>query len=182
MTVGKTHAGKSTFASKLVKLVPNAVIVESDPISEFLNKHHHDIYHDTNPNFRIQNRRKIHFKIWKGIIDHALSKGFNVILPNAGLVRSWRKKVIGSFRRAGAKVVLVYFDIDDGILIKRIDKAGRSKAPLTTSKDFHEVLEKQNKWLFEEPTKEESDFFLVIKGSKDYDRVLNKAAKIIGKK
>jgi predicted kinase len=94
-----------------------------------------------------------------------------VLLPNAALVRTWRAKVIKSFRKFGAKVVLVYFDIPDDVLRDRIKKAKREKSMLTVSKDFYQVLDKQNKYLFNKPSKTEVDYFFTISSAKGYDRV-----------
>ncbi len=182
MTVGKTHAGKSTFCAKLLPRLKNAVIVESDPLSTFLNQYHREIYQDNGAvGLWSYGRRKLHHKIWKSIVDHGIKKGFSILLPNANLVRSFRSKTIRGFHRLGVKVAIVYFDLPDQLLKTRIEKAGREKSMLTVSKDFHKVLDKQNERLFEEPHKSEADAFFTISKASDYSKTRDNIAKLLNK-
>lgn len=182
MTVGKTHSGKTTFARKIMKILPNSFILESDVISLFLRKnfslmHLSSINREIGRNFDF-NKPQLQYGIFKTILSFSLKNGFNAILSNSNTRKEARKDLIKFVRKYGIKVIMAYFNISEEILIERIKKANKSTAVLNSSKDFYVLLEKQRK-IFEPPDKKEADYFFEIKDEEDISKILKNIKDII---
>ncbi|MFH0856533.1 MAG: ATP-binding protein [bacterium] len=175
MTVGKTHSGKTTFACRVNDFFPDSFVLDSDVISMFLREnfpliHLSPINREIGHNFDF-NKPQLQYGIFKTILSFSLKNGFNAILSNSNTRKEARKDLIKFVRKYGIKVIMVYFNISEEILIERIKKANKSTAVLNSSKDFYVLLEKQRK-IFEPPDKKEADYFFEIKDEEDISKVL----------
>lgn len=182
MTVGKTHSGKTTFARKINDILPNSVVLESDVISVFLREnfpliHFSSVNREFGRKFDFE-KPQLKYAILKTILTFSLENGFRIILSNSNSIKKARAQVIKLIRSYGTKVIMVYFNIPEEVLLKRIKKAGRSTAVLNSSKNFRELLTKKQRVIFEAPNKDEADYFFEIKREKDIPLILDKIRNI----
>lgn len=166
-TVGKTHSGKTTFARRLQKLLPNTIHIDQDDIALFLKEKY--------PKLRdLPHSGELKFKINKLLCITALQENFNVVLSSGSINKATRKVITGIAKKESTKSVLVSFAISDDLLLKRISKSEKTTKVLNESKGFVELLTKKQAKLFESPNSREADYFFEIKKVKDADLVIKK--------
>ena len=181
MTVGKTHTGKTTFGKKLAQKIKNNVLIDTDQIAEFLkdnysNLYNTDFYKDStklSPSSYL--KREIAYAIFKA----AFKTNLLVISTSANSTKKLRESLKNLAEKNDRKVIMIYFNLPEKILLKRIDKSKRSKNCLYHSKDFRDLLLNKQSIKFEEADKNEADYFFEINKSADYKKVFEKVLKII---
>lgn len=168
LTVGKTHSGKTTFARKLEKRLPQSIVVDQDVHAEFLNHAYPKLVPVSGPN----------------LVKHALTRlladyikhhtDLHVIVSNANLTKESRAELFDELYDAETFTrILVYFDLPKEVLLDRIHLANRStdimRGKLST---FTEVLEKQA--ASDAPTSDEADHLLQITHPDEVDKIIEK--------
>ena len=170
MTVGKTHSGKTTFASSLEKEIHNSVVIDQDNHAEFLQKHYQNILPK-------QGENSIKYAITKLILNSEVTKAnCHLILCNSNRNRVGRMKLLEHLKSKGFTTIIVNFNIPENVLKDRVNHSQRSTTILRTVSTFEEVLIRQNKETNQgnviEPQEDEVDYFFVIKKSDDVQSVI----------
>ena len=175
--VGKTHSGKTTFAEILSKKIPESIILQTDPFAEFLNKNYPkeinlDIEHDGT--FR---KPSLKFKLFQEVFNHVVNqKNFIPILANSNMHQKARTQIIEDLKRNSYYVIGIYLNLPEKILRSRIKKAKRDTRVLSLSKDFDEVLSRQEN-IFIEPQTGEFDSFFEITDQEQVEDVIESIVK-----
>ncbi|WP_175987020.1 ATP-binding protein [Bacillus sp. Marseille-Q1617] len=180
MTVGKTHSGKSTFATKLEKQLENAVVVDQDRHAEFINTYYSKLLAKEGPN-------TIKYAVTKTIVDHAIEEtGCHLIICNSNRSRSGRQDLLDYFHNKGFTSILVNFDLPDRVLKERIAASSRSKKIFRSAATFEEVLARQNaesdKNGVTSPVEGEADYLFVIRDTNDVSGVIQEIGRISSSK
>lgn len=166
MTIGKTHTGKTTFAHLLKQQLTSAFILDQDNHAAFINKYYHELLPTDGPNILkhglsrfIANYAKVHTDL-------------HVIVCNANLQAHERATLLQDvFPKTDFLQILVYFDIADETLKKRIAMSDRPTDIFRGNlKTFSELLANQQK--ITAPSEEEADYLFVIKSDDDIQKVI----------
>ncbi|MDB5258891.1 MAG: CRISPR-associated protein Cas2 [Candidatus Taylorbacteria bacterium] len=163
MTVGKTHSGKTTFARRLAKELPNFEILEADPIAAFLGNNFPKLkaLDKLKTNEDIADP-KLKFILFRDMIAYALKGGLNLVLCNGNLIERMRSDTAAMVRKHSYALIGVYFNYPESLLRERIAASDRSKDVLNLSRSFEEVLDRQN-GVFQLPSPDEFDHFFEVK-------------------
>lgn len=92
------------------------------------------------------------------------------MLSNANSKKELRNKQALIAQKYNAKFILVYFDYSNEYLLKRIENTQRSTNILVSSKNFKEVLDKQN-LIFETPAFDETEHIIFVKEGTSLDEL-----------
>ncbi|MFP7171460.1 ATP-binding protein [Terribacillus sp. 7520-G] len=167
MTVGKTHSGKTTFAKELKKDLRNAVVIDQDVHALFLRNHYQELLPQSGPN-------DLKYAITQTIIDYAVKKtDAHLIISNANLNRTSRTKLLDYYRNQGFTSIIVYFDLPETTLRRRIADGNRDTAMLRTVSGFGQILDRQMDEAGE-PSADEADHQFVIRDENDVLNIINK--------
>jgi predicted kinase len=172
MTVGKTHSGKSTFASSLAEQLLNSVVIDQDTHAEFINTFYRSLLPMEGPN-------TLKYAVSRTIVDYAMNEtSFHLILCNSNLSRSGRLKLLDHFKEKGFTTILVHLDIPDRILQARVVNSERSTAIFRNATTFEEVLNRQQTDAYFKdvtaPVEGEADYLYVIRHSDEVQNVIGK--------
>ncbi len=178
MTVGKTHSGKTTFAQKLHKKLPAFSLVETDDIVPFLRDHVPEILAHEKNRGHVLDATTLRSSIGRLMIETALSYGISLIIPNGHITKKARDQKREIAKKYRAKIIYVSFELPKPILEKRIRTSERPTSPLNISKNYQEVLDRQQE-IFEAPIQKEADYFFTIKKVSDTAKVINNVLAIV---
>lgn len=164
MTVGKTHSGKTTFGKKLAKKLKYVCLLDSDEIAEFLKDKYPDLYDkdfakDSN---ELASGYCLKRMVLLDIYKQALKTKLPIISTSANSTKKIRTEARNLAKKSGRKLVMVYFNLPETLLINRIKESKRSQKCLYHSKNFIDLLVNKQKQRFEIPNKREADYFLEI--------------------
>lgn len=175
MTVGMTHSGKTTFAKALERRIGNAVVVDQDNHSEFLQTHYEKLVPKDGANH-------IKHALTKMIVDYAINHSdCHLILCNANRNQESRKKLLSYYRKHDFTSVLVHFDLPISLLKERIAKNNRDTLRLRTASSYDEVLARQDKQTGMEahnPIAGEADYLFTVKDEGDVSAVIEMISKL----
>lgn len=183
MTVGKTHAGKTTFGKKIANKINNFCLLDSDEIAEFLKDKYPLLYnqdHSLNSNELVPGyylKRAILLEVYK----QALKTNLTIISTSANSTKKIRTKIKGMLKKEGRKLIIIYFNVSEEVLMKRIGASNRSRKCLYYSKDFVDLLVNKQGHRFEAPDKREADYFFEIKDDVSSKKVFNEVLNLIKK-
>jgi shikimate kinase len=183
MTVGLIHSGKTTFGKLLAAQLPHAAILERDPIASMLNDHFSPVLRQDKMNWTKQGHEKLKDRIYKLILEEAINDAeLTIILTGCHAVKNYRTETISQLRQAmpDAKVIMVYFDVDHEEISRRIHQSDKPTHVLTISKNFQEVIERQQK-TFEVPYPTEGDYFFTVKNNENTQEVLTAILNLISR-
>lgn len=164
MTVGKTHSGKTTFGRQIGKRLKHACLLDSDVIAEFLSDNFPELYNKDFVKGSNELSSGYHLKIavLLDIYRQALQTDLPIISTSANSSKSQRAKNIRLARKTGRKVVIVYFNLPESLLLERIKATQRSEKCLYYSESFVDLLVNKQRQRFEAPTQKEADYFFEI--------------------
>ncbi|WP_270182348.1 AAA family ATPase [Alkalihalobacillus sp. CinArs1] len=172
ITVGKTHSGKTTFATMLESKLTNSFIMDQDNNAEFLNTYYKSLLPKQGPNI-------LKHSISRVIINYAIEyTDFHIIASSANRTRTGRKYLLEEIYDENEFLsVIVHFDIPDEVLHKRVAKSQRSTNILRGAySNFEEVLISQQSGSMNKdvvnPEEGESDYLFVIKDNKEVESVI----------
>jgi predicted kinase len=181
MCVGHTHTGKTTFAKKLVKDMPNMVIIDNDEISAFLNeKYLVAVLSPYNKIKRTFKEPNFKFLISQDIFKFCLRAGLNIIHSSGNLGKDARLLIKNNARKYGYDVITIYFNLSKDLIHERINNTTKDTRSLWRSKNWNEVLTKQENYAQLPPSKRNTIYF-EIKNNSDYEKVFKEVRKILGK-
>lgn len=174
MTVGLSHTGKTSFGKVLADQLPHAAILERDPIASMLNEHFSPVLRQDKLNWNKNGHEKLKDRIFQMVLQEAINdEELTIILTGCHARKSYRSETINQLKQRlpSSKIVMVYFDVDYNKILERIHESNKSTAVLTISKNFQQVIERQQK-VFDIPTPDESDYFFTIKNNQNKDYVI----------
>ncbi|MHA6253300.1 ATP-binding protein [Oceanobacillus sp. CAU 1775] len=177
ITVGKTHAGKSTFAKALEHKLDNALVMDQDNQAAFINTYYEKLQPKQGPN-------TLKTSLSRLIVDYAIENtDLHLIICNSNRSRKNRLNLLeGLFNKEKFVRILVYFDIPDSVLRERVLQSQRSTNIFRFASSFEEVLlrqqaESESKDIVE-PTEGEADHLFVIKDNETSDSVIKEIVQI----
>lgn len=167
MMVGKTHSGKTTFAKELEDRMEHAVMIDQDTHAFFLQYHYQKLVPKTGPH-------DLKHAITQTIVDYAVKRtDAHLILSNANLDCSSRKRLLDYYRERGFVSIIVYFDLPETILRERIARGNRDTSILRTVSSFEQVLDRQMRMKkAEEPAADEADHLFIIRDINDVGQIM----------
>lgn len=173
MTVGKTHSGKTTFGMELAKKIKKSCVLDSDVLSEFLKTTYPILYQSDWKNDTEGKTQWYYLKVslMIEIFKRALKTDATIISTAANSNKKIRSRGRSLAHRAWRKLIMIYFNRPENILLERIKKSTRSKVCLTHSKDFKDLLINKQKKLFEHPNPKEADLFFEINDDQSRKKV-----------
>jgi predicted kinase len=178
MTVGKTHSGKTTFATALEQELANSIVIDQDNHGEFINTFYKKLQPKQGPN-------TLKHAISRLIVDYAIEQSdFHLIICNSNRNRKVRLYFLEQlFHKNGFISILVHFDIPDHVLLARVTKSQRSTNIFRGAySNFEEVLTRQQADSLKEdvtdPVEGEADHLFVIKDNEEVDAVIQKIVHI----
>lgn len=105
------------------------------------------------------------------IFKRALKTDATVISTAANSNKKIRNRGRSLAHKAGRKLIIIYFNRPEHILLERIKKSTRSKICLTHSKNFKDLLLNKQKKVFEHPSPKEADIFFEINDDQSRKKV-----------
>jgi predicted kinase len=150
LTVGKTHSGKTTFGKELVSTLGKYCLLDFDILVGFLKTTYPWLYEPSN--FKTaEEANDAHYlslKTRRTIFKQALKTDLPIIFTSANSLKKLRRDVCNLAHKENKKVIMVYFNRPEEILLERIENNKRSKICLTRSIDFQDLLlNRQKKYL-----------------------------------
>lgn len=128
LTVGKTHAGKSTFADRLSRLYPSFLVIDQDVHARFLNTHYQKLLPLDGPN-------RLKHQLTDTIVEHARRQSdLHLIVCNANLSKKQRIRFLQQFPKDQYRTILVHFDLAEEVLLARIDASIKDRAESAVQK------------------------------------------------
>ncbi len=164
-TCGLNHSWKTTFGRALQKQLSPSIVLDNDERRLFAEKHYADLYEATKElrTFDTENVYKDNMKRFfiRQMIAYSLTNQVSVIHASCNMYKQQRQ-ALGAYARAqGAKIALIYFNIDRDIIFQRASQAGLHKNEALYGKSFIHNLEKMIAH-FEHPDPHEGDLFLEV--------------------
>ncbi|PWV87630.1 AAA domain-containing protein [Paenibacillus cellulosilyticus] len=100
MTVGKTHSGKTTFATDLESVIQKAIVIDQDNHAEFINRYYKKLRPEEGPN-------TLKYSVTNTIVNYAVEQsGLHLVLSSSNLNKMEELKCLGIFMIKGLKVLL----------------------------------------------------------------------------
>src|SRR5690606_37352927 len=159
MTVGKTHSGKTTFATDLESVIQKAIVIDQDNHAEFINRYYKKLRPVEGPN-------TLKYSVTNTIVNYAVEQSeLHLVLSSSNLNKTGRTNMLRYFHDKGFESIIVYFDLSIDLLKERVQQSQRSKNIFRSASSFLEVLERQENSTEIQPSKEEANHLFVIKDS-----------------
>lgn len=173
MFIGKTHSGKTTFAKRLEEINKEVLVLEADPIALFMaesfpklrkleNKEHLD--------FRVFKDASLKYKIFLSLLEFSMSFSKIIVLSNSNMYERGRRLIFALAKKYRYKVIGVYFDFPEQVLVDRVKKSKRTTKILRVSKDFNELIVNQRTRM-QAPDPKDFYKFYTIRTGQDLIRV-----------
>lgn len=179
MCVGHTHTGKTTFAKKLAKQIPDLVIIDNDEVSSFLNdKYKVAVLSDYNKKKRTYKEPNFKFLISQDILKFCMRAGLNIIQSSGNLGKDSRKVLKENAKNHGYEVITVYFNLSKNIISSRLKNTKKTTKSLWRSKDWFEVMKRQEDYAELPPSKKDTIYFEIVE-NKDYKKVSNELISLL---
>ncbi len=180
MCVGYTHSGKTTFSKKLAKNQKNTVLIDNDEIAAFLNSKYPAVtFSDYNKIKRDFTEPNLKFLVFKDLLNYSLRADVNVVLSNGNLGKDIRDLVTNYAKKYSYQVIMIYFKISKETIKSRIEKTTKGSKSFLLSKNWSEVLIKQEKYAELPPSKTKIHHYFEIEKDADYKKVLSEIKTIL---
>ena len=183
MTVGKTHSGKTTFGMELAKKIKKSCVLDADILSEFLKTTYPVLYQSDREKNSEKKTQWYYLKL--SLMIEIFKKALKTDATIVSTAANSNKRIRGRGRllahRAWRKLIMIYFNRPENILLERIKKSTRSKVCLTHSKDFNDLLTNKQKKLFEQPSSKEADLFFEINDDQSRKKVQKEIIALVNK-
>jgi len=184
MTVGKTHSGKTTFGKKLAKKLKHFCLLDSDEIAIFLKHRYPNLYNGdfVGDSTKLSAGYYLKLSLVLEVYKTALKTDLPIISTSANSKKGIRGRIIKMAEESGRKVILVYFNLPDEVLLKRIEKGRESSRSLAPSKEFKDFLINKQSQQFEVPRKKEAGYYFEITDNASYKRVFEEVSRLFKNK
>nr|WP_285849947.1 ATP-binding protein [Paenibacillus sp. MER 78] len=137
ITVGKTHSGKTTFASALEQQLHPSLVIDQDNHAAFINTYYRSLLPKQGPNH-------IKFAVTQTIVDYAVQRtDDHLILCNSNRSYKSRLSLLTRFHQEGFISVIVHLDLPAHVLEERVAHSQRNTAIFRSAASFTEVLNRQ---------------------------------------
>lgn len=158
ITTGFSASGKTTFSDELKRMIPSLAILDSENIQKELR-----IWLKNNEFWTGQFLTN---DIRMNIIRQLCENNYQIVNSSVNLKKCERKKKIRILKEYGYKILLVWVNVDEKELRKRLLErdANNSKNGKTSWIRLYEITQKPN---FEIPSNDESDEVMVFNSGID---------------
>ncbi|WP_290783761.1 AAA family ATPase [Exiguobacterium sp. UBA6309] len=164
LTIGPTHAEKTTFAKKLAYRLPSSLIIDQDLQARFLLEHYPDLVPTEGPN-------QIKHDLTGWLIEQAITSSVEtIILCNANTSRIGRKKLLDPFSRSTFRSILVWFDLPEAILSNRLTHSKRDGREIRGESSYYDIYQQQR---IEPPVTGEADQIVRLRSPEDVEAFLD---------
>lgn len=178
MCVGYTHTGKTTFAKKLVKDVPDMVLLDGDEVAYFINdKYPQAVF----SKYSKSKKESLKFIIVQSIFKFCLRAGLNMILSSGHGHKKNRVFIKKMAKKYGYELITIYFNLPRNLIMERIKKTKKDMKIFVWSKNWLQALERQDSYVEYPPSKRNTIYF-EIKNDSDYKKVFSEVRKIVKNK
>ena len=163
LTIGPTHAGKTTFAKKLAHCLPSSLVIDQDLQARFLLGHYPELVPTESANH-------IKHDLTKWLMGRAISSSIEtIILCNANLTRTDRKQLLQHFPRSIFRSILVWFDLPEAMLVDRLTHSTRDGREIRGNESYHDIYQRQR---IEPPAPREADQIVHFRSTEDVEAFL----------
>lgn len=162
LVAGNTHTGKSTFARKIHRWLPNTELIEADQIARFLYHNHPDLQLCERVSRYGWHDPKLKLTIYFSIIRAALSCGKNILLTNNNTRLKWRRRLLGVVNQFKVRTILVFIDLPHWLLLKRIARTKKNTEALFKCHSYRELLI-QHSPRVDKPSVDEVDHLFIVR-------------------
>lgn len=164
LTIGPTHAGKTTFARQLAQRLPASLIIDQDLQARFLLEHYPDLVPTEGPN-------QIKHDLTGWLIEQAITSSVEtIILCNANTSRIGRKKLLDPFSRSTFRSILVWFDLPEVTIADRLTHSKRDGREIRGDSSYYDIYQRQR---IEPPVTGEADQIVRLRSPEDVDTFLD---------
>ncbi|MGI1805532.1 ATP-binding protein [Exiguobacterium sp. TDN 0502] len=164
LTIGTTHAGKTTFARQLAQRLPASLVIDQDLQAHFLLEHYPDLVPSEGPN-------QIKHDLTGWLIEQAITSSVEtIILCNANTTRIGRKQLLQHFPRATFRSILVWFDLPEATLVDRLTHSTRDGREVRGDSSYQEIYQRQR---IEPPAQHEADKIIHFQSISEIDMFLH---------
>lgn len=179
MCVGHTHTGKTTFARKLSKEITDLVIIDNDDISAFLNeKYLPAVLSAYNRVKRTYKEPNLKFLLSQDIFKFCLRANLNIIHSSGNLGKDARSVIKHYSKKHDYELITIYFNLLKDVVHERIITTQKDTKSLWRSKNWHQVMENQEKYA-ELPPSKQSTIYFEIQNNSDYKKVFQEIKRMI---
>lgn len=179
MCVGLTHTGKTTFARKLAKKIPESVTIDNDDISLFVNTQYPHLassqHNKTRTTYADPNLK---LRISKDVFLFALQSGLHIIHASANLGKDVRNYIKRHATKSGYKLITVYFNTPIETIKRRVGSTKKNTKIFVHSKNWQESLRKQIGYA-ELPPSKHCDYYFEIHSAQEARETISKIQRII---
>ena len=181
-TTWKTHSGKTTFWERLSKQIKNTCLLDNDIITDFLRKTYPKLYQDDlDKSGKPTKDYKLKDQIIMALINASYKKNINTIYTASSATKQIRHQIKEQANNNNKKLILVYLNFPDNILLNRINNTERKKNNKDHIKKFTDLLINKQSLRYEIPTSDEADLFFEIKNEEDITTVEQKIIQLVNK-
>jgi predicted kinase len=164
LTIGPTHAGKTTFARQLAQRVPASLVIDQDLQARFLLENYPDLVPTEGSN-------QIKHDLTGWLTEKAITSSFEtIILCNANTTRTGRKQLLNQFPRSTFRSILVWSDLPEAIISNRLIHSKRDGREIRGDSSYHDIYQRQR---IEPPVSGEADTIVRLRSTEDVDTFLD---------
>lgn len=164
LTIGPTHAGKTTFARQLAQRLPASLVIDQDLQARFLLEHYPDLVPTEGPN-------QIKHDLTGWLIEQAITSSVEtIILCNANTSRIGRKQLLDPFSRSTFRSILVWFDLPEVTIADRLTHSKRDGREIRGDSSYYDIYQRQR---IEPPVSGEADQIVRLRSTEDVDTFLD---------
>ncbi len=179
MFIGKTHSGKTTFAKELEEINHDVLVLEADPIALFMRENFPKLREMDDKEHSVKFKNvSLKYKIFLLLLEFSMSFDKTIILSNSNMYSSGRKLIFNLAKKFNYKIIGVYFDFPEELLVSRIKKSKRTTKILRVSKDFNELIINQRTRM-QIPNPKDFNKFFIVNSESNFNEMKKDLIKII---
>lgn len=164
LTIGPTHAGKTTFARQLAQRLPASLVIDQDLQARFLLEHYPDLVPTEGPN-------QIKHDLTGWLIEQAITSSVEtIILCNANTTQTGRKQLLDPFSRSTFRTILVWFDLPEVTIADRLTHSKLDGREIRGDSSYYDIYQRQR---IEPPVTGEADQIVRLRSTEDVDTFLD---------
>jgi gluconate kinase len=113
------------------------------------------------------------------LLNASYKKDINTIYTAANSTKEIRSKLKEQINKNDKKLILVYLNFSDKVLLERINNSERKKNNKNHTGEFTDLLLNKQSIRYEKPNPNEADFFFEIQNERDFETVEKEIIKLV---